>query len=439
MPKKTIILITLILFFFVGCTQSNDSNNQDTNNSDSNTIGTQNGNQIDLDKCKTVSDCDDKDISTHDFCSGTPKKCLYVKKTECGADGYCPPNCNSTNDSDCKETKTCAELEGELCDVSDGYCQGTSLNASDSDNENKISCCSIKCWQNPEKKTCAELSGELCDDDKTCQAPLSGALEAECCNKGFCIFTYLVDCETEADCPNDFKCFNNDCVLKNCEELNGDICSQNESCTSSWLQENFIHRCCASPCVPNQIDPCDGVNCQSNQKCVNGSCVLKTCAELSGSVCGTEETCDGTISVSSDQTSCCVGTCQGTDSCGGTCSPYEDCLGGYCYPKICNEITGAEQCGWWQYCNGEYIEEVYTCCLGTCEYGTMSHEEECITKCQEKGYGTGECSTPTNELCVYSDPNAISSYTEPLCSYSFPVDDSIHGPNWSSPFVCCCS
>ncbi|MBN1544396.1 hypothetical protein JW898_02950 [Candidatus Woesearchaeota archaeon] len=55
------------------------------------------------DQCSTDADCNDKESSTRDTCSGRPKTCQHTQITECaGGDGYCPEACSYEQDNDCK-------------------------------------------------------------------------------------------------------------------------------------------------------------------------------------------------------------------------------------------------------------------------------------------------------------------------------------------------
>lgn len=60
---------------------------------------------------------------------------------------------------------------------------------------------------------------------------------------------------------------------------------------------------------PPTTDSCLEVSCSVNKKCVSGSCMLKTCSEMEGSVCILPDLCDGTKYVTEDAGECCVGTC----------------------------------------------------------------------------------------------------------------------------------
>jgi hypothetical protein len=58
---------------------------------------------IDVDECTGNADCDDRNISTQDICSGVPRTCQNIPITGCtSGDGYCPEGCEYELDSDCE-------------------------------------------------------------------------------------------------------------------------------------------------------------------------------------------------------------------------------------------------------------------------------------------------------------------------------------------------
>jgi hypothetical protein len=61
------------------------------------------------DKCGSDADCDDGDESTIGVCKGSPKSCVYGPITKCvGGDGVCETWCDEENDSDCEAVQQCA-------------------------------------------------------------------------------------------------------------------------------------------------------------------------------------------------------------------------------------------------------------------------------------------------------------------------------------------
>lgn len=73
------------------------------------------------DDCHADNDCNDNDNSTLDVCSGTPKKCVYEKITECiSDDNYCPLVCVFENDNDCEEGIEPIELTKETITLKEG-------------------------------------------------------------------------------------------------------------------------------------------------------------------------------------------------------------------------------------------------------------------------------------------------------------------------------
>ncbi len=87
--------------------------------------------ECEVDKCKSNAECNDNNPKTKDECTGTPKKCANAEVTGClSADGLCPAGCNALSDSDCKnlpvEAKTCksaSECDDDNLETADG-CSG---------------------------------------------------------------------------------------------------------------------------------------------------------------------------------------------------------------------------------------------------------------------------------------------------------------------------
>jgi len=113
-----------------------------------------------VDKCVSEYDCDDMNSATLDTCSGKPKKCRNTQITKCiGGDYYCPPGCINADDSDCtavavpackanadcddKDTTTkdtctgepasCVHTKITACVSGDGYCPAACASLNDTD------------------------------------------------------------------------------------------------------------------------------------------------------------------------------------------------------------------------------------------------------------------------------------------------------------------
>jgi hypothetical protein len=148
------------------------------------------GGNMDLDKCKSDSECNDNDISTKDSCYGNPKKCNNTKITECiSDDNYCPPNCKYSKDKDCDQ---CNKNE-------------------DCNDDN--ACTKDECTGKPKKCTNQRITSG-CDVDGNC-VPIGTRNGSKFCN----VENLLKDQQAkELDCNNNYECQSNICVNNKCIE-----------------------------------------------------------------------------------------------------------------------------------------------------------------------------------------------------------------------------
>jgi hypothetical protein len=129
-----------------------------------------------------------------------------------------------------------------------------------------------------------------------------------------CVHTPIISC-TNSDnyCPSNCNSENDsDCKNNSCGELSGRICAIDEQCSTNYVSASDSTKCCLSVC--EKINSCGNVNCSDDQKCVSGNCVLKTCAEKNGIVCSSNQTCNGIGTNSFDAQSCCIGTCESSNT-----------------------------------------------------------------------------------------------------------------------------
>jgi len=344
------------------------------------------------DKCSIDKDCEDNDDSTKDECKGTPMKCSNSLITECiNEDGFCPSNCNNRNDSDCS-LPTCAEQGGRIC-ADNERCIGEVL----SSRENVV-CCS-EC----ELMTCEKQSGDICSDNEKCPVQSITALDSSRCCPVKCIQgSPQEDPCALVRCSSNSTCVDGACVLKTCEELGGDLCASSESCGANFIESSDSTQCCPQNCIST---PCAGVTCQSNQKCVGGACVLKTCGEQGGDVCLTTETCSALFISALDSSLCCSTTCTTVDLCAGvTCASNQKCVNGTCITKTCAELGGTSCPLATNTCDGlnyYYPNESLECCVGTCTpkptcdslSGSFCFETLC------EGVSQNTFDTPGNKIC----------------------------------------
>ncbi len=232
-----------------------------------------------------------------------------------------------------------------------------------------------------------EINGGTCE--LTCDYDLYGTVQAVYdCDPGY------VCCKPalEGYCVTDF---------------NGTVCDSDETCTGLVVETFDEYECCLGTCV-SAAQTCEeqygqlcdmeqGYYCESGHEliasdatdtlvcCEQGYCSLKTCSELNGSICTSDELCRGTYTWASDtygEKSCCIGECVLAKTCselGGEPCENAECDGqlvaAYDTDKCC-----IGKC--LHYCvdvGGEVCEEGYVCKPG---YEIDAIEENCC----EQGY-----------------------------------------------------
>ncbi len=316
MVKKLIFFIAILfIFLLMGCPETNDSNNSDLNLNDFN----QNN-------------------------QNTQLKCV-------SGDNLCLSECNSSNDFDC--LKSCDELNGFICRP-EQQCNAETLISIDSE-----ICCSEECVSSTvSQKACSDLSGAICSSEEECIGNLLNVIHEDCCS----------------DVSGEQTCCDGICEQKpkTCSELGGIICTENKYCSQSWLNATDSYRCCPISCSSTSVGSCEGVECNGNQKCVNGNCILKTCAEQNGYVCSENEVCEGNSFVAYDTSACCPYSCVAvqTDLCENVnCPSNQKCVNGTCVLKTCSEL-GGNFCETNYECQGELVNSSNgnSCCIGSCSY-----------------------------------------------------------------------
>jgi len=234
--------------------------------------------------------------------------------------------CNYTTNTDCAKDlkRICSNLGGFACSENN-VCKKSLLNATDSDN-----CCSEKCISKS-SLTCEEQKGKLCD-----------------ISTSYCSGEMIIASNTKTS----FLCCSGNCVQviqeKTCAELNGNICSNDQICGSSLLDAIDSSSCCPSTCITPQSNPCYGITCSANEKCVEGNCILKTCSEQSGYICGANKTCNGSLLSTSDSGNCCSISCteittESTDIIGGEISFKDTCIGNHYSLEFTTTSTGTTE------------------------------------------------------------------------------------------------
>ncbi len=222
--------------------------------------------------CSISSDCIDGKICTN-------QKCVLNSTL---------PNC--TVDSNC--------TNGTIC--SDGLCIENSTNFSciiDEDCEVGNICVGNECILNSTDKNCT--TNDNCEEGRLCLA-----------NK--CVL--IVNCSWDADCANGTVCRDGLCIenSSNFSCIIDEECSDGRICVNNSCKTNWSNIICEkdSECG-------DGRLC-INEKCINEDDIIiidnetgevKTCAELSGTICvQASQTCSGEKQIS-DGAECCLGKC----------------------------------------------------------------------------------------------------------------------------------
>ena len=302
------------------------------------------GPQPTQDECSSNSECEDNNSCTTDTCEGDPKKCVNTATTECvDEDGCCPTNCDYFTDLDCPRGNNC--VENYDCD-------------------DNVPCTSDRCHST--LKTCTNTQITTCNSwipDGCCLDRCNFANDADCSG----------GCTIDSDCDDDNNSTIDTCNLKTCNhtlrtcsQQGGRVCTSNQSCPQLTIPASDSNSCCKTVCTT--VDPCAGITCLSDKKCVSGTCVLKTCAERSGGICGQNETCNGSIATTSDSSVCCIGNCVSGELCtAGSCTSDKKCVDGECVLKTCAERNG-NICSGNYACRFDYIDvsDSDKCCSALC-------------------------------------------------------------------------
>jgi len=118
--------------------------------------------------------------------------------------------------------------------------------------------------------------------------------------------------DNDGICPSTCT-YNNDsdCPLPTCDSAGGRICTSSEECTGEIIPASDTTNCCSicSSKEPEITDPCKDISCGEYEECIEGTCELKTCSDIGGSVCTSNEQCNTSPVSTSDSNLCCLGSC----------------------------------------------------------------------------------------------------------------------------------
>ena len=187
----------------------------------------------DCDECAIDYDCDDNDDSTEDTCSGTPKECSNTLITECTTgDNYCPSGCAYQDDEDCDECAIDYDCDDNDISTQD-FCSGTPKECSNTLITECItgdSYCPTTCTYINDQDCPCGIDADCDDNDISTQDVCSGTPKA-CsnilitdCTAGdnycplSCDHNNDIDCQVPIECGIDFDCFivaSEDCSRSN--------------------------------------------------------------------------------------------------------------------------------------------------------------------------------------------------------------------------------
>ncbi len=190
----------------------------------------------------------------------------------------------------CKDNSHKAFQNSDCSWKSETLCEFGCFNGACKEDPCKGIGCGSRCDGNNLQYNGKCIDGNCVFETKTCAV---GCINAACkqapCTK---------DCNDY--CENNVRHYNRACIDGNC--------------FYSTVQCSF--GCIGILC---KGDPCANINCVIDKKCVNGSCVQKTCSEMQGSICASGQNCSGNTIVASDASACCIGNCQTTQPATAQC------------------------------------------------------------------------------------------------------------------------
>ncbi len=138
---------------------------------------------------------------------------------------------------------------------------------------------------------------------------------------------------------NNFVAVDDDFVDENNELDFNDLSVDVNLCDS--VECSDFEFCVNGVCVERELVPCE-----SNEKRVDGVCVLKSCSDFGGQECVSGFSCSNETVKSSDSNACCIGSCVVDNSCDFVfCGKGKECINGECVDACKNVSCGnGEDC-----------------------------------------------------------------------------------------------
>ena len=214
-------------------------------------------------------------------------------------------------------------------------------------------------------------------------------------------------CASDSECNDSTKkCVNNKCVKKSCSEISSSYrtsCAAGESKTSAGVSgsDGTCYTC--SPisgwCSSNS-------DCGTYEKCVNNSCVKKSCSEISSSYrtgCSAGESKTSTGISGSDGTCYTCSPISGWCSSNSDCGRYEKCVNNKCVKKSCGEMGYSTSCGTGYTATNAGITgsdgTCYSCPATPCPSGYSTNTTSCGS-----GYTLKTSGYSAGKACGYCEP-----------------------------------
>ena len=390
----------------------------------------------------------DADCADNEKCVNGGKNSAYCEKLSC-PDGTRPINHDCGGCSDLTPNcKTCTETQCLTCepayDLIDGKCvlktceDGQYLNMDDG-----------KCY--PCGTNCVKCSAaNKCDECETGYELQNGVCVAKTCDAGYYLdFTTgeCLACPTECatcaapnpgdepvclTCPTGWHLSGTTCVEDSCADMGlATSCDEGKKQTPAGTATNG-EQCytCDNECSSNS-------DCDDGKKCENGSCVLKSCAEMgyktscradqtkTEEAYGSDGVCYSCVTPKPQCTSnsdcaadekCTDGKCDKI-SCSGTCKEIKN----HACVDIAGCCTGDSQCGKNEKCIDNKCEEQCGCkdfeyCKGGKCYlqaGKCYTSNDCIT--EDKCVSHSCVNACTGVTCSKTEPNCWAYFHEGRC------------------------
>ena len=323
-----------------------------------------------------VSQADSKVV-----CTISPEDIPPDQKHECQNKNECNDNIASTKDECTGTPKKCLNTEITECINNDNYCPADCVYRNDNDCPAINTCATNEdcsdtnsftkdlCQGTPkacvhELRTCEEMAGTKCEVFEACPGKELSVKGSEVCCEVKCEKTESCQGIT---CPSEQKCVRGNCIDKSCKERNSPLCNSSEICTENYYRDTFGITCCTGECK----QPCTlNTDCEADYVCSGEFCIATSCGDVGKEVDVEIEICVGETVKTLDSNSCCLNAQL------KTCKQREGIY--------CNPILGES-------CSKATIEtfDIAECCLDTCDIEPCFGKVCAVNrKCNEED---GEC------------------------------------------------